>query len=310
MSEVKDRSAEELAPIDQAAILLLAMGEDEAAKALNHIEPREVQRVGAAMAALGGVDQRRVDRVVSRFLETVSGDAESAMGASGYFRQMLTGSPKQAASSSLVQRLFGAARPVIGRLRWMDCRSTADYLSHQRPRLQAITLAYLEPERAAAVLRKLPGNAARCRALMDLARLETEATDGAPAVPPGGTADAAGPALGGRRRAMAILGCLDDVASAAIMAGIRREDPLLARELEAEQTRRRRGEMPAPAVGSMDRATSEVARFARFHRRINDTLDAQGRLLERLSPAALGGPRDPVRAAKRMAGLQPPAIEE
>ncbi|MBL8490780.1 MAG: flagellar motor switch protein FliG, partial [Rhodocyclaceae bacterium] len=51
-------------------MLLLSLGEDEAAEILKHLGPREVQKLGTAMAALKAVPRERVEPVLEE-LEAV-----------------------------------------------------------------------------------------------------------------------------------------------------------------------------------------------------------------------------------------------
>ena len=55
--------------ITKSAMLLLTIGEDEAAEVLKHLGPREVQKLGAAMAALKSVPRSQVEAVVDEFYE-------------------------------------------------------------------------------------------------------------------------------------------------------------------------------------------------------------------------------------------------
>ena len=45
-----NRAPAKLTRVDKAAILLLSLGETDAAQVLRHLGPKEVQRVGVAMA--------------------------------------------------------------------------------------------------------------------------------------------------------------------------------------------------------------------------------------------------------------------
>ena len=92
MSEARTADARkkgEIDPVDRAAILLLALGEQDAARVLKHLDPREVQRVGSAMASLANVDMAQIGHVVESFLDTVTGHSGLTIGASEYIRRML-----------------------------------------------------------------------------------------------------------------------------------------------------------------------------------------------------------------------------
>ncbi|MCW5570339.1 MAG: hypothetical protein KIT78_04530, partial [Steroidobacteraceae bacterium] len=61
---MSDKASARRSGIDQAAILLLTLGEQEAAEVLKHMSAKDVQRVGTAMAALDGVTRDEVSEVL------------------------------------------------------------------------------------------------------------------------------------------------------------------------------------------------------------------------------------------------------
>ena len=85
-----NRMSTKLNKIDKAAILLLSLGETDAAQVLQHMGPKEVQRVGSAMAQMRNVHREQVEQVMSEFVEVVSDQTGLGVGADGYIRKMLT----------------------------------------------------------------------------------------------------------------------------------------------------------------------------------------------------------------------------
>jgi flagellar motor switch protein FliG len=55
--------------LEKSATLLIALGEDHAAEVLKHLGPREVQKLGHAMAALKTVPRTSVETVLDEFLK-------------------------------------------------------------------------------------------------------------------------------------------------------------------------------------------------------------------------------------------------
>ncbi|MEQ8483503.1 MAG: hypothetical protein RIB46_03995 [Pseudomonadales bacterium] len=104
--------------VDRAAMLVLAMGLDEAPRLLNRLPPGDAQRVGAAVAALrpgmrSGILAGRVNLVIADFLESVSDDAD---GAEAFMKRLFDGAAPRAAGRSRFRRLLGHSR-VRRRLR-------------------------------------------------------------------------------------------------------------------------------------------------------------------------------------------------
>ena len=219
----------------EAAILLLAMGEDEAAKVLKLLEPREVQRVGAAMAALGSVHSRQLDRVVDRFLETVSGAGGHVMGANDYLRTMLLGGLGERRGRALRRR----PRAGFAGLRWMDARTIGQLLRDESADVRAILLSYLPPARAAAVLTLLPGSAAKAHVVVALIRLASRCSrksqDRLPGAPRrmGRRNFGRVTPLGGADTAAAVLAHLGRGTRQAVLAEVRELDPEAGEMLES-----------------------------------------------------------------------------
>src|ERR1700741_1086721 len=67
--------------VERAAILLLTLGESEAAEILRHMGAKEVQRLGKAMTDLANVSREEVSRVLGDFNTSV--DRQTSVGVGG-----------------------------------------------------------------------------------------------------------------------------------------------------------------------------------------------------------------------------------
>ena len=81
---------ENLTGTERAAILMMLLGEDEAAAVLQNLTPREVQHLGTAMYSVTGVDQTTVNAVLDEFLETIKKQTGLGLGAGKYIENVLT----------------------------------------------------------------------------------------------------------------------------------------------------------------------------------------------------------------------------
>ena len=143
--------------VDQAAILLMSMGETSAAEVLKHMGPKEVQRLGTAMAALTNVQQYEVEVVLNNFMEEVSTQTGLGMGADGYIRNMLVSALGEDKANGLIDRiLLGGNTTGLDTLKWMEPRSVADIIRNEHPQIQAIVIAYLDADQSAEVLTHFP----------------------------------------------------------------------------------------------------------------------------------------------------------
>ncbi|MFN3882830.1 MAG: flagellar motor switch protein FliG [Nitrincola lacisaponensis] len=142
-----------LTDIEKAAVLLISLGESDAAEILKHLGPKEVQRIGEAMSRLDNVPQSRVESVVSDFLDIVSDQTGIGINNDRYIRAMLNQALGEDKAKTLIDRiLFSTNTSGLDTLRWMDPRQVAEIIRFEHPQIQAVIISYLEPDQAANVL--------------------------------------------------------------------------------------------------------------------------------------------------------------
>lgn len=139
--------------ISDAAILLLSLGEGDAAEVLKHLGPKEVQKLGGEMASLQNVSRDQVESVLIKFIDVVRQQTSLGVGTESYIRNMLVTALGEDKANSLVDRiLLGGNTQGLDTLKWMDSRSVADLIKYEHPQIQAIVIAYLDSDQAADVL--------------------------------------------------------------------------------------------------------------------------------------------------------------
>ncbi|ACR11388.1 flagellar motor switch protein FliG [Teredinibacter turnerae] len=159
--------------VDQAAILLMTLGENAAAEILKHMGPKEVQRLGTAMAALNNIQQYEVEVVLANFLDEVRTQTGLGMGADNYIRNMLVSALGEDKANGLIDRiLLGGNTTGLDTLKWMEARSVADIIRNEHPQIQAIVIAYLDADQSAEVLAFFPEKV-RLDVMMRVAALDT-----------------------------------------------------------------------------------------------------------------------------------------
>ncbi|WP_028302117.1 flagellar motor switch protein FliG [Oceanospirillum beijerinckii] len=148
-----DDYQESLGSVDRAAILLMTLGETDAAQILRHMGPKEVQRVGMAMSQLQHVSKDQVEDVLSEFLEISGNVTGLGIGADSYIRRMLTEALGEDKANGLVDRiLLGGNTTGLDTLKWMEPRAIADIIRYEHPQIQAIVLSYLDADQSAEVV--------------------------------------------------------------------------------------------------------------------------------------------------------------
>ncbi|HCO00776.1 MAG TPA: flagellar motor switch protein FliG, partial [Methylophaga sp.] len=76
---------------EKAAVFLRSIGEEDAAQVLKHMGPKEVQKIGQAMATLNNVTRSEVETVLGSFVTTVEQETGLGIGSHDYVRKMLVG---------------------------------------------------------------------------------------------------------------------------------------------------------------------------------------------------------------------------
>ncbi len=160
------------AGIEQAAILLMTVGEEQAAEVLKFLSPKEVQKLGQTMAQLKTVPRDRIDAVIASFNRAKDNQYSLVGDTDAYISGVLKRALGEDKAGMLMDRIL-QGRDVSGieSLKWMDPDSVAELLKNEHPQILASILVHLEREHAAAVLTALP-EALRNDVLLRVATLD------------------------------------------------------------------------------------------------------------------------------------------
>ncbi len=158
--------------IQDAAIFLMSLGEEQAAEVFKHLSPKEVQKLGEAIAKTRSVSHERVDQVMQRFTEEASSQSLLVSDTDHYVRSVLKRALGDDKASMLIDRILqGGDVSGIESLKWMDPVSVAELLRNEHPQIVAAILVHLESEQTAGVLRHFPERT-RNEVMLRIATLE------------------------------------------------------------------------------------------------------------------------------------------
>ncbi|MDH4134811.1 MAG: flagellar motor switch protein FliG [Gammaproteobacteria bacterium] len=143
--------------VERAAILLLTLGESAAAQVLKHMAPKEVQKIGAAMAQLTGVSRDQVENVLGNFGKEVENQTSLGVGSDDYVRNVLVQALGQDKAGTVIDRiLLGGNSKGLESLKWMDPRAVAELIRLEHPQIISIILSYLDSDHAADIITHFP----------------------------------------------------------------------------------------------------------------------------------------------------------
>ena len=140
--------------LEDSAILLMSLGEEEAAEVFKHLAPKEVQRLGETIAKLKTVSRERVEQVLARFTSDAADTSMLVGDTDEYVKTVLRKALGDDKANLLIDRILqGGDVSGIESLKWMDPASVAELLRNEHPQIVAAILVHLEFDQAADVLK-------------------------------------------------------------------------------------------------------------------------------------------------------------
>jgi flagellar motor switch protein FliG len=223
--------------LQNSAILLLALGQDEAAEVFKFLGPKDVQKLGAAMASVGNVNRDQIDAVLIDFHKETEGRVNLA-DTDEYIRNVLKKALGDDKAAHLIDRILqGQDNAGIESLKWMDSASVAEMIRNEHPQIVATIMVHLDADHASEILNLLPERL-RNDVLLRIATLEgiqpialRELNEVLTQLLAGGDRGKKS-ALGGAKSAANILNYMAGATEASVLASIREHDPDLAQKIQ------------------------------------------------------------------------------
>ncbi|WP_306520413.1 flagellar motor switch protein FliG [Rheinheimera sp.] len=241
MSNVENKPAFDVGKLDgveKAAILLLSLSEEDAAQILKHLEPKQVQKVGMAMAQIEDLNQAKISAVHRLFIEQIQNFSTIGFQSEDFIRRALTAALGEEKASNLIdQIILGGGAKGLDSLKWMDSKQVANIIRNEHPQIQTIVLSYLEPEQSAEILSQFPEKV-RLDLTMRIANLEEVQPAALQELNEimekqfAGQAGAQAAKMGGLKAAADIMNYLDTNIEGQLMDSIREHDEEMAQQIQ------------------------------------------------------------------------------
>src|SRR5882762_1184571 len=140
--------------VEDAAILLMSLGEEEAASVFKHLAPKEVQRLGEAIAKMKSITRERMDGVLDRFGAIAQQQHVLVADTDEYVKAVLRKALGDDKANLLIDRILqGSDVSGIESLKWMDASSVAELLRNEHPQIVAAILVHLDFDQSSSVLK-------------------------------------------------------------------------------------------------------------------------------------------------------------
>ncbi len=223
----------------KGAGLLLALGPNEAAEVLKHMTPREVQKLGLAMAKLPPQSRSVIELLINE-VALYAAKATSVQADEEAIRTMLNKALGDERAANLISRVLqGSDTAGIESLKWLDAPTAADLIKNEHPQIIATILVHLEFDQAGEILKNFTERL-RNDVLLRVATLDgvqpaalKELNDALTRVL-SGTVQHKKTAMGGVRHAAEILNFVGSAAENQILDNVREYDPELAQKIVDE----------------------------------------------------------------------------
>jgi len=223
---------------ERSAIFMMSLGEAAAAEILRHMGPKEVQKIGTAMASLERVTRSDIDYVIREFSDAVQDQTSLGIGADDYVRNVLRSALGDDKAAGLIDRiLLGRNSKGLEALKWLDPRAIAEMIRHEHPQIVAIVLSHLDPDQSAETLSYLPDRM-QSDLILRIATLDgvqpaaLQELDEILERQLSGKNTAKSSMIGGIKTAANILNFLDSSKEAIVMEGINQVDQDLAERIK------------------------------------------------------------------------------
>jgi len=137
----------------KSAMLLMSIGEEEASQVFRFLAPREVQKIGVAMAGLKGVKREEIGQVLQEFVREAAQHTGFSVGSDDYIRTVLTKALGEDKAGAIIDRILqGGDTSGIEGLKWMDSGSVAELIRNEHPQIIATILVHLDRDQASEIL--------------------------------------------------------------------------------------------------------------------------------------------------------------
>jgi len=171
-AERLQKELSEMSGTKRAAVLMLLLGEQQAAEIIRFLNPKEVQALGGAMVSVADLSQEAVNSVLDEFVLTIKKQTSLGLGTTDYVEKVLKRALGDDKAASVLGRIMpGQSSKGLDILSWMDARSIAEMIRGEHPQVSAIILSVLENSVAADVLAFLPPES-RAEIIQRVASLE------------------------------------------------------------------------------------------------------------------------------------------
>lgn len=155
--ETLDHCAPLLSNAERAAVIVMLLGEEQAAGVLSQLEPDEVRLVGEKMVALGEIGPERIAHAIAGFIEEADNQSIGGQNRTDHVAATMAAALGPVKAQSLMEHIAPQAQTrSLDLARWLSPSVLLSLIEDEHPQAIAVLLLLIETETAAALLSRLP----------------------------------------------------------------------------------------------------------------------------------------------------------
>lgn len=142
---------------EKAAILMITMGKDFAAKVYKYLSEDEIEQLTLSITSLRRVDPEIKDEVIDEFIGMCTAQKYISEGGIEYARDILDKAIGPERANEMVMKLSSSLRAKpFDFIRRSDSTQVLNFIQNEHPQIIALVLSYIDPKHAAQMLSALP----------------------------------------------------------------------------------------------------------------------------------------------------------
>lgn len=143
----------------KAALLLLSLGKDEAAKILSHLDDKMIERIIGEMSKINVITKAEKESILNEFSEAVGDLSTDPRGGKYFAKDILSTSLGEHKAEEIMRKVVRKDEiQDFDFLNEIDSQILSSLLMTEAPQTIAVTLGYIKPNKAAEVLKYLPAD--------------------------------------------------------------------------------------------------------------------------------------------------------
>lgn len=148
---------DKLTPREKAAVLMITMGKDQAAKVYKFLSEEEIEQLTLSITSMRRVDPELKETVVDEFMQMCIARKYISEGGIDLAREILNKAFGETRTNDLIGRLSSSLRvKPFDFIRKADSTQVLNFIQNEHPQTIALILSYVDPKHAAQILSALP----------------------------------------------------------------------------------------------------------------------------------------------------------